>query len=138
MREHHTKTKGDLGVLKASADLCLKGFLVCLPFSEHSPFDLVIYKDGQFSRVQVKTRKIDQHGGFLIAFRNSYSTSKGVMTRAVDKAEIDLYCVYCIDNDTCYYFKPSAFNKSVSLRVRTPKNNQFAKVHLADDYREVP
>lgn len=30
MKNHHTKSKGDLGVLKAQADLCAKGFLVCL------------------------------------------------------------------------------------------------------------
>ena len=138
MREHHTKTKGDLGVLKASADLCAKGYLVCMPLSEHTPFDLVVYKNGIFQRVQVKSRRIDHRGGFLIAFRNSYSTSKGVQTKNVDKSEIDLYCVYCIDNDACYYFNPHSFNKSVSFRVKTPKNNQSTGVHLADDYREVP
>jgi len=138
MKNHHTKTKGDLGVLKASADLCEKGFLVCMPMSEHTCFDLVIYKKKIFKRVQVKSRKIDHHGGFMIAFRNSYSTSKGVQTNEVDKSEIDLYCIYCIDNDTCYYFDPARFNKSVSFRVRTPKNNQQTNVKFAEDYREVP
>lgn len=138
MKEHHTKSKGDLGVLKASADLCSKGFLVCLPFSEHAPFDLVIYKNGHFKRVQVKSRKVDGQGVLMIGFRSSYSTSKGVQTVEVDKSEVDLYCIYCIDNDTCYYFNPISFNKSVSIRVRPPKNNQTAGVHLANDFREVP
>ena len=138
MREHHTKSKGDLGVLKASADLCAKGYLVCLPFSEHTPFDLVIYKNGLFKRVQVKSRKVDNQGVLMIGFRNSYSTSKGVQTIEVDKTEVDLNCIYCIDNDTCYYFNPISFNKSVSIRVKAPKNNQSARVHLAVDFREVP
>ncbi len=138
MKNHHTKTKGDLGVLKASADLCEKGYLVCMPMSEHSPFDLVIYKNGTFKRVQVKCRTIDAHGGFMIAFRSSYSTSKGVQTNQVDKSEIDVYCIYCIDNDICYYLNPDNFNRSVSLRVRTPKNNQQQNINFADDFREVP
>ncbi len=138
MKTHHTKTKGDLGVLKASADLCEKGFLVCMPLSEHAPFDLVVYKNGNFKRVQVKSRSIDSKGGFMIAFRNSYSTSSGVKTKQVDKQSIDIYCVYCIDTNTCYYFNPSTFNKSVSFRVRMPKNNQKQNIHFADDYREVP
>ena len=62
MKQHHTKTKGDLGVLKAQAALCAKGYLVCFPLSEHAPFDLVIYKNGKFKRVQVKTRSIGRSG----------------------------------------------------------------------------
>jgi hypothetical protein len=46
MKIHHTKNKGDLGVLKAQADLYLKGYLVCIPLTEHAPFDVVIYKEG--------------------------------------------------------------------------------------------
>ena len=37
-----------------------------------------------------------------------------------------------------YYFNPKSFNRSVSFRVKTPKNNQKQKIHFADDYREVP
>ncbi len=63
MKKHHTKDKGDLGVLKAQANLCEKGYLLCFPMSEHAPFDLVIYKDNLFKRVQVKTRTIKN--GFI-------------------------------------------------------------------------
>jgi len=40
---HHTKDKGDLGVLKAQVDLFEQGFIVALPVTEHAPFDLIIY-----------------------------------------------------------------------------------------------
>jgi len=40
---HHTKDKGDLGVLKAQVDLFEHGFIVALPVTEHAPFDLIIY-----------------------------------------------------------------------------------------------
>ena len=43
--KHHTKNKGDLGVLKAQVDLHEKGYMILLPQSEHSPFDVVGYKD---------------------------------------------------------------------------------------------
>jgi len=38
---HHTKEKGDLGVLKAQLDLFEQGFLILNPVTEHAPFDLV-------------------------------------------------------------------------------------------------
>ena len=139
MNFHHTKNKGDLGVLKAQADLCARGFLVCLPLSEHAPFDLVAYRDQIFRRVQVKTRSI-RKGMLTVRFENSYSDSKGVRTKKVDKSAIDVYCVYCIDLDCCYYFRTSDFSshRTINLRVNAPKNNQSKNIKWANDYREVP
>ncbi len=64
MASHHTKDKGDLGVLKAQVDLFEQGFTICLPQTEHSPFDLVAYKNGKFYRVQVKYRALEKNGAF--------------------------------------------------------------------------
>ena len=50
MSSHHTKDKGDLGVLKAQVDLFEQGFAIFTPQTEHCPFDLVAYKDGEFRR----------------------------------------------------------------------------------------
>ena len=41
---HHTKDKGDLGVLKAQIDLFEQGFTLFVPLTEHRPFDLVAYR----------------------------------------------------------------------------------------------
>lgn len=56
MRLHHTKNKGDLGILHAQLDLAKKGYGVLTPLTEHEAFDLVAYKDQTFYRVQVKYR----------------------------------------------------------------------------------
>jgi len=50
---HHTKEKGDLGVLKAQLDLFEQGFVILNPVTEHAPFDLVAYDSGVFRRIQV-------------------------------------------------------------------------------------
>ncbi|HJF33945.1 MAG TPA: hypothetical protein K8V56_19445 [Sporosarcina psychrophila] len=123
---HHTKNKGDLGVLKAQVDLHQKGYLILIPHTEHSPFDLVVYKD------------IISRGLLEIRFRSSYCNTKGIVTSVVDKNEIDVYCVYCPQTDECYYFDPKRFDKSLSLRVEAPKNSQVHNVKFAKDYREVP
>ena len=135
---HHTKNKGDLGVLKAQVDLHQKGYLILIPHTEHSPFDLVVYKDGYFKRVQVKYRELTSRGLLEIRFRSSYCNTKGIVTSVVDKNEIDVYCVYCPQTDECYYFDPKRFDKSLSLRVEAPRNSQVHNVKFAKDYREVP
>ena len=38
---HHTKEKGDLGVLKAQVDLNQQGYQILIPLTEHAPFDIV-------------------------------------------------------------------------------------------------
>ncbi len=137
MRQHHTKNKGDLGVLKAQADLAQQGFMVLLPLTEHYAFDLAVYKDEQFKRVQVKYRSAI--GGKLqINFRSVWSDRNGLHTVRIDKTEIDLYCIYCPQTDECYYFDPAKFNKSMCLRVDMPKNNQAFGIHFAADYRKAP
>jgi PD-(D/E)XK endonuclease len=135
---HHTKNKGDLGVMKVKVDLYEQGFLILVPETEHSPFDLVIYKNGKFKTVQVKFRNLTKNGVLEIPFRSCYSTSKGVKTKSINKSLIDLYAVYCPQSNECYYFNPLHFNKSITLRVKTSLNNQKLKIHLASDYRKVP
>ena len=138
MLSHHTKCKGDLGVLKAQLDLFEQGFAIFTPQTEHCPFDLVAYKDGEFRRVQVKYRSMDQFGKIDIKFSTCWADRNGTHTVPVDKSEIDLYCIFCPDTDECYYIEPKKFGSNVSLRVKTPKNGQRIGVNFATDFRRVP
>ena len=135
---HHTKTKGDLGVLKAQVDLFEQGFMVCLPQTEHAPFDLVAYKQGEFRRVQVKYRALARNGALEIKFSTCWTDRRGTHTALVDKREIDIYCVYCPDTDQCCYLEPRRFGSNVSLRVEAPRNGQAKGVNFAGDFRRVP
>ncbi len=135
---HHTKQKGDLGVLKAQLDLFEQGFVILNPMTEHAAFDLVAYKDRKFLRIQVKYKSVDKTGGITVHFRSCWADKNGTHMQPVDKGEIDIYCIYCPTTDKCYYFNPAEFNRSVTLRVKMPKNNQSKNVKLATDFRRVP
>jgi hypothetical protein len=137
MPAHHTKDKGDLGVAKAFADLVGKGYLVLFPTTEHAPFDLVGYRAGQFTRVQVKYRSM-KNGRIELTLKSAWSDRHGTHQRPVDKSEIDLVCLYCPDTDKCYYVLPSAMGQSITLRVSPSLNNQQQRVRFATDFLEVP
>lgn len=137
MTIHHTKTKGDLGVLEAKLDLFKKGWTVCIPETEHSPFDIVIWKDGLIKTVQVKYRE-SKNGTITVSFKNSWNDRAGTHTVPVNKKYIDLYCVYCPDTDKCYYFKPQDFNNSLTLRITPSKNNQSVNVKLVSEFETIP
>jgi hypothetical protein len=137
MTAHHTKNKGDLGVLCAQVDLCKQGYDVLVPLTEHAPFDLVAYKNGQFLRVQVKYRAASK-GKITIPLETYWADKSGTHRRQYDTESIDLFCVYCPDTEECYYFSTDGINQSITLRIDPPKNNQVSGIKLAENYRTVP
>jgi hypothetical protein len=134
---HHTKDKGDLGVLKAKADLCQKGLMVLSPETEHAPFDLVVFNGVRFFKIQVKYRAI-KRGALCVPMRSSWSDSNGVHIRRYSKDDFDVICIYCPDNDTCYYIKREMIEKDFAIRVEKSKNNQTVGVNLAEQFLDFP
>ena len=117
--EHHTKTKGDLAVLHAQVSLAEQGWLVCLPLTEHAPFDLLAYKDGEYRRVQVKhTRK--RHGAIMAR----WSKYQG---------KIDTMCLFEPSSKMCFYV-PALNSSTVTIRLEASKNNQHQGVRPADEF----
>ena len=113
--------------------------MILLPQTEHAPFDIVAYKNGVFKRVQVKYKSIDKKGSITVHFRSSWSDkSRFIGTKKVNKSEIDLYCIYYPETDSCYYLNPKEFDKSVTLRVEAPRNGQKVGIKFLSDHRRVP
>jgi hypothetical protein len=135
---HHTKDKGDLGVLKAQADLAAQGFTILLPLTEHAPFDLVIYQDRTFRRVQVRYRAGNVAGCLNVRLRSIWNDRRGTHIRRMNKEEVDLVCVYCPDREECYYFDPKGINQSINLRLKGTRNGQRTAVRPAEEYRKIP
>ncbi len=134
--KHHTKEKGDLGVLKAQADLAERGYIVCSPLTEHASFDIAIYRDGRFTRVQVKY--VTAKNGVIKAdFRSRWSDSHGAYVKAPDKSEVDLYCIYCPETNRCYYVRPEEIGKGITLRLESPKI-KAKNIRIAHDYQNIP
>ena len=139
MANHHTKDKGDLGLVMVIADLVRHGVDVYVPLSEHQPSDLIAADEsGRVSRVQVKYRSLAPTGVVSIDFRNTYSDSHGVHQKLADRSQFDCYAVYCPQTEKIYYLRiddiPEHNGSSTSLRIVPPANNQKKKVLLASDY----
>ena len=137
MRVHHTKNKGDLGVLHAQLDLARRGFTVLLPLTEHAAFDLVAYRDGRFLRVQVKYRSA-KNGLISFPLSTCWADRNGVHTVPVDRDAIDLFCAYCPDTDRCYYIDARTCLPHVQLRITPPRNAQKKGIRWAKDFEHIP
>lgn len=135
---HHTKEKGDLGVLKAQVKFAEKGYKILEPKSEHLSFDFVVYKNSIFKRVQVKYRA-KKKGRIHIPFRTSWSDKNGCHNKPINRSEIDIFCIYCPNTDKCYFINLSVENKTeMVLRIDQPRskiNND--RIHWAKDYEDI-
>jgi hypothetical protein len=136
---HITKDKGDLAVAQAIAHLLEYDIRVCMPLSEHLPFDFIAVMPDMktLRRVQVKYRAA-RLGSVHIPFWSNYYDSKKIYSKPVNFDEIDTYAAYCPETQEIYYLRvadeipPDAHQ--ICIRVEPAKNNQSKGVRLGSDY----
>jgi len=135
---HHTKDKGDLGNLKAQVKFAEEGYKILEAKCEHLPFDFVVYKNGEFKRVQVKYRS-KKKGSISVPFRTSWADKNGNHSKLLNRSEIDIFCIYCPDTDKCYFIDLKVNNKTeMRLRLDNPKSNiNKDRIHWAKDYEKI-
>ncbi|MFB2877554.1 group I intron-associated PD-(D/E)XK endonuclease [Floridanema aerugineum] len=116
MIEHHTKVKGDVAVAKAIADLTARGYVVFTPvFSEHLPFDLVVWKDNEFIRIQVKYSSFGKVAGYTC-----WNDKKGTHQRKYKTGDFECYAIYLPEKDRVIY--PSIDYRGVNIRTELPNS----------------
>ena len=132
---HHTKSKADIGVAKTIADLTVKGYVPCIPLSEHQQYDLVvILTDGKAIKIQVKFATLKMNGTIDVKFRTSWADKNGTHTKHYDVNSFDYYAIYCPERDIVLYV-PNTIDCPKAIRFETPANNQKKFVKWANDYR---
>lgn len=131
---HHTKAKADIGLVKVIADLTAKGYVPCIPLSEHQAYDLVaVSEKGNVFKLQVKYARLKKNGTAELRFRRNWSDSKGTHTRAYSANEFDYYAIYCPDKDKVLYVSNKK-NCPKALRFDKPSNNQARNIKWAENY----
>jgi len=135
---HHTKDKGDLAVAKVIAHLLEHDIRVCLPLSEHLPFDFIAVMPDMktLKRVQVKYRTM-QGGVVQVNFRSNYYDTKKIYSVRVNLDHLDCYAVYCPDNDERYYLRTDEIPANaiaINLRIVATRSGQQQGVRYAHQF----
>lgn len=131
---HHTKFKADVGVAKTIADLVSRGYVPCIPLSEHQPYDLVVIWDGKAAvKLQVKYATLKKNGAIDVKFRRTWADSHGVHTKHYAENEFDYYAIYCPEKDKVVYI-PNTKDCPKCVRFEKTHNNQGKYVKWANDY----
>ena len=134
---HHTKDKGDLAVAMVIADLAKQGITVCMPISEHLPFDLIaVSADYRIVRVQVKHCKLVGGISKLMLY-STYSDSSGKHKNFTDRSSFDAYAVYVPDVEKILYVpvgRVEGYKFQFNIRCLDALNKQFLRTNLMKDF----
>jgi hypothetical protein len=104
-----------------------------MPVGESARYDLVIDKEGKFSRVQVKTGRLRNGVILFNAYSSHYHRKSSSCKPYTD--EIDFFGVYCPELSSVYLIPIAATARlSGTMRVHPTRNGQSSQVRWAQPY----
>jgi len=132
----NTVTIGDMGEAQAIALFTKKQIPVSKPLTNNVRYDLIIEKDNKLYRVQVKSTANIKDGKMEFATKTTNYTKGTWSSNHYSKNEVDIFFLYCLENDWCGLFIPDNEDIPTTLFIRTipPKNNQKVGIRLMEDY----
>jgi PD-(D/E)XK nuclease superfamily protein len=131
------KARGDLAELMVATDLLRRGHKIAIPYGEDCDFDLIVIRDDDLQRVQVKHTRSD---GAVITVRcRSHSLTNGKIrrTKQYTAKTIDLLAVYDVTTECCYYVPAAELGAGravMNLRLKPARNGQRLGTRPAEDY----
>ena len=99
---------------------------------DNQPFDLIIYCNGIFYKIQVKTtEKIigGSHMKFGLNRTNPFTKERFLY----NKDEVDYFALYCIENNWCGLLPYRENIRELNVRLKQTKNNQTKNIIFATD-----
>jgi PD-(D/E)XK endonuclease len=136
-KNSRTKAKGDFAEIAVALDLIGQGYRIAFPYGEDWDFDLIVRREEQLERVQVKYT--ESNGEVIRVECRSHSLTNGKVkkTKRYTAAMIDWLAVYDRTSDRCYYVPAwmlAEGRATLWLRLTPPKNGQRARIRFAERY----
>lgn len=126
-----TNRKGNISEAKVLQAFVQAGYVVLIPFGNGAPYDIAVDIAGKLWKVQVKTGVL-QKGCVVFRLRRFSGYNRGA--RKYQKGEIDLFAVYCPENDKIYLAHAETEMPQGRLRVEDTKNNQQRNIRWCDEF----
>jgi hypothetical protein len=126
--------------LVVAADLVKRGFRVAFPFGEDCDWDLLFWRPPslELERVQVKYTESDGCVARVRSRSHSLTNGRVRATKKYTSQTIDWLVAYDATTDEIFYVPAAELGAGMSeitLRLAPARNNQQARVRMADDYR---
>lgn len=106
LKQKNSKKQGDVGLGIAIAYFCMKGYTINIPLTDSQPYDLIIDKNGNLDRVQIKTCSFKTKFGIYTCYLSTKGGNKSFNTvKLFDNSLVD--SVFIITDVQDYYWIPS-------------------------------
>ena len=127
---------GDIGESMAQMKFIKENCIVSKPVSNNAKYDLIVEINQKLYRVQVKTTQFIKNGKMEFATKTTNYSNGNWISNSYSTNEVDLFFLYCVENDWCGLFIPEENNipQNLSIRIDPPKNNQTKGIRLINDY----
>jgi PD-(D/E)XK endonuclease len=125
--------------LIVAADLVKRGYRVAFPFGEDCDFDLLFWRPPsiELERVQVKYTASDGVVAYVRARSHSLTNGRVRATKKYTSRTIDWLAAYDATTEQIFYVPAAELGEGMSgmsLRLVPARNNQRARIRMADAY----
>lgn len=124
----------DAGIIAESAvlhELVKLGFTVSIPYGDNAPYDFIVETNDGLKKVQVKTAHLNDGA---ITATTTFRVGSKRRGYGIYSGIVDYIAVHCVENNTCYAIRAATCGSQLTLRTRTPANNQSTGIKYAADY----
>ncbi|MBO0859274.1 MAG: hypothetical protein J2P21_12495 [Chloracidobacterium sp.] len=132
MQKNSSNIIGNVSESAALNAFSKAGFVVSTPFGNGAPYDLIVDTGKRLLKVQVKTGRLRE--GCVLFAAQRINGHHGTKRYKYDEGEIDIFAVYCVENDVVYLVPTLGALAEGRLRVSSTKNNQRQNVRWAKDF----
>ena len=109
------KDRGHIAELSFALEAKKRGFTVLTTGGDNAPFDVVLYKDNKFHRVQVKSCLKQEpkrtRWTFTVKFGGKHQS------RAYRKHDVDFIALYAFDADWWYIIPTEVVAEAISIKI---------------------
>jgi hypothetical protein len=129
-----TNKKGNIGLIKVMLDLTMKGYFIFTPISDTTCVDLIASDEKMnLKKFQIKYKTLNN--GCLTIRTSSVVNGKNI---PIDLTKIDIWAIYCKDNDKVYYIPSNMLigKTRIKLRVDKPKTSMKTIIY-ASNYEKI-
>lgn len=85
----NSRKRGDVGLAAAIFWFAKSGYTVCVPLADSQDYDLIVERDGQMARVQVRTTTHLKRGAYYVNLRVTGGNRSGSTVKFFDRTRVD-------------------------------------------------
>jgi hypothetical protein len=111
----NAKDRGHLAELIFALEAKKRGFIVLTPGGDNCAMDIVLYKNGKFSKVQVKSCRNKEPN----RDRYTFTTKRGGprLHRAYDRDDVDFLALYSFDAEEFHFIPVDVVGNNHTIKI---------------------